>query len=995
MRLLATSIISGAAVFAFGAAANAATATTDATTTAAATSPAQVGEIIVTGTRIKGTTNQTSTGPVSVATQAQIQLTKADTIEEALEHVPGADFTGGISNASDNGGVGLSQIGLRNLGPARTLILVDGERLIPIFAGATSVPDLNSIPLEMVDHIEVLKDGASSIYGADAIGGVINIITKKNASGMTFDTSIGVSGHDDGLRYSLGATVATGSDRGNVMIGVSWNHQDEVPQPNRSWAISLHNGAGGSNFRGQLDLLQDENSDSIFANGLIFSQSNPILATLAPNLTFVPASGVVKLSAGGSPSVPWNDLLGSLETKEISFTGHYDITDNFRFVASGFFTERTSQQKLRPEPLLGDTIASSVNGQQVFAGFVVPDFAPGNPTGHDITAFLTPVQFGPRTYDQTSDTYRMRVGFEGTIANKWDWEAGYVEQDNHTLQAVANSGNFEHLAELTGQIACIDVPGGCVPNTLSVATGHAISQGGPATLPAVMPNFFQGAQPFSQAQLNYVRFTSKDNNQAYERYFYGNVSGSLFDLPAGTVKAAIGGEYRWEHLSDSPDTLVQEGWAANPTQPTSGGYNVGSVYGEMEIPVVKDRPFMQAITLNPSIRYDNFSTFGSSWTGKIGGTWKVSDDLMIRGSYSTGFRAPSTAELFGGTVISDLQASGDPCDTRANFNGNANAGTGSTAAGSQCAHALAGKVSPTLVFGAGGSIAAYASPQDATTDNQEQILIGGNPALKPELSTEYTVGGVFTPRFAPGLSLEIDYYNTTINNTILSGGFADAATSPGPDLILNGCYGPAQNQTFCNLITRNAAGTIVQINSLNANFGVEKVSGLEYELTYDTAAAHWEMPFPGSFVADIQLDQLLSHTSQNPDLTVNVAQGTFAYTNESIQPRWTGLFSLDYHQEGWQLHWDMRWLGDTVNLNGTAPGVGNQTPNEFYNDISASYTFHNLWAANEAKFTFGIDNLADVQPPYLSGDAVCKCNTLAGPFDEIGRFFYGRISTKF
>ena len=234
----------------------------------------------------------------------------------------------------------------------------------------------------MVDHIEVLKDGASSIYGADAIGGVINIITKKSATGMTFDSSIGVSGHDDGLRYSLGATVAAGSDRGNVMIGVSWNHHSKSRKPDRSrnWAIEACKGnpiaEGGSAWRYQLDLLQNENPvvggpndgrDQVWANGVQYFTDEPIVATLAPNLTFVPASNEVELSRlarrrYGLESTCWARSI----TKEISFTSHYDITDNFRFIASGFFTERTSEQKLRPEQDAAARKAtpsrSSVNG---------------------------------------------------------------------------------------------------------------------------------------------------------------------------------------------------------------------------------------------------------------------------------------------------------------------------------------------------------------------------------------------------------------------------------------------------------------------------------------------------------------------------------------------------------------------------------------------------------------------------------------------------------
>jgi outer membrane receptor protein involved in Fe transport len=208
------------------------------------------------------------------------------------------------------------------------------------------------------------------------------------------------------------------------------------------------------------------------------------------------------------------------------------------------------------------------------------------------------------------------------------------------------------------------------------------------------------------------------------------------------------------------------------------------------------------------------------------------------------------------------------------------------------------------------------------------VVVGGNAHLQPETSRDWSVGGVVTPRLAPVLSLEIDYYNVVINNTILSGGYADAATSPGPDLLLDGCYGPAQNALFCSMIQRSpTSGAITTISSLNTNFGTETVSGIDYELIYDTAAADLLLPFAGSLRLDLQVGQLLSHTSQNPDGTTNVAQGTFQYASEAIQPVWKGQFSLDYDRGPWVARWGTRFLGALKNIDGSPQVYGNETPN--------------------------------------------------------------------
>ncbi len=984
-RLMASSMIMGAAFATLSG-----TASYAAAAAAASDSPNEVTEVVITGSHIKG--NSTSPSPISVATSAEIQLTKAQSVEDVLNRMTGPDFSnGGLSSASNNGGVGLSEVGLRGLGPTRTLVLIDGQRLIPVFSGATSVPDLNSVPLALVDRIEVLRDGASSIYGADAIGGVINIITKKHADGLFIDGSVGTSQHGGGTQYSVTGALGLNSERGNLLLGVGWDHTDHIEQSQRTWAVATHIGEGavegGSAYRSQIDILQDENSTAVWANGIQYDISNPIVATLAPNLVFLPGKGVSKLNAGGPG---WNYLTGELDRKQISFSGHYNITDNISVVGEGFFTDRNSAQSLRPEPLLGDAIATFVNGSPVFAGFVVPNFAPGNTTGQDITAFLTPVQFGPRRYNQESQTYRIRFGLEGTLAGKYDWEFGYVTQENSTVTEVHNEGDFNHLAQITGQIQCIDVPGGCSPNTLPAGNSHSLANGGPSMLPTVMPNFFNGPNIFTAQQVKYLTFTNTDRNKASERYFYANIGGPLFDLPAGTVKGSVGFEHRTEHLADTPDILVQEGWAPNQSNPTNGGYNVSSIFGEMNIPVLKDTMLVKSLTLAPSIRFDHYSNFGNSTTGKIGVDWQVFDDVRVRGSYWTGFRAPSTAELFGGQLISDISASGDPCDTRPNFNGNANAGTGLTGAGKACAVALTGKTNGSIMF-SGGALTQYFSPQNVTQNNQEQILIGGNSALQPETAKGWGAGIVYNPHFVPGFTFDVDYYHTELANTILTGGVAGVTS---PDIVLNGCYGVAQRADFCSLIHRNAAGTIIQIDSLNTNLGQAVVEGLDFEFTFDTGRQHWDLPMVGGALrADLQLSYLITSTQTQADGTIADYPGTFVYANEGVYPRWKGILNLDYKKSAWTVHWDTRFIEHVDSIDGAT--AGNRIPTMWYNDMSVSYAFAKLGPAKEARVTLGIDNLFDQDPPFARSDSICKCNSLAGPYDFVGRFFYGRISTSF
>ena len=986
-RLLASTVIFGAGL----ALAGQALAQSSDSSSASSSSGTQVGEIVVTGSRIP-TSNVTSPSPISVATSQQIALTNSFSVGDVLTRLAGPDYSGGLSSASNNGGVGLSEIGLRNLGPTRTLILIDGQRLVPIFSGSASVPDLNSVPVSMVDRIEVLRDSASSVYGADAIGGVINIITKKNFEGLELDSSGGLDQHGGGANYSIGGTLGFNTDKGNLTLSVLHEYLNPVDQSQRAWAQDAFIGTsieGGSAYRSQLNILQDEYSHTVWDNGNETTYNNSALGSL-PCLTFLPDLNRVKLNAGCPAVTPPQALTSGLERTQLSFNGHYNITDHINFVASGFFTDRHSEQRLRPEPLLGDAIASTdpLNGLPVYAGFQVPASWPGfNDPNHTVnlqpcadpagcvTAYLTPNEFGPRDYKQVSHTYRIRAGFEGDFSfHDIKWEAGFVNQRNDTVQRVYNSGNFMHLAEATGQLPCTDVPGGC---TFNPAFGYAT--------PTTPFNFFNEPNGLTPAEVQYLTYTLTDTNFAYENYGYADVNGTLFDLPAGPVKAAVGFERRYEYLSDIPDILSQTGWAANGGAPTAGGYNVTSVYGELRIPLVKDAPFMESLTLNPSARYDHYSNFGDAKTWKLAGEWRITQDVKLRADWATGFRAPSTAELFGGNTVSYISVSGDPCDSRpAGFNGNANAGTGSLAPGSACyTQLVAAGVAP-------GAVATYTSPENNLSNDQRGLILGGNAALQPETSRQYNVGIVLTPRFVPGLSFDADYYQVHIHNTIITGGLAGAL---GPDIIVDGCY-VAQNPQYCALITRNGGG-IFQIGSQNTNFGLSAVKGLDMELNYDTAAAGLKLPFPGSLRANLQAERQYQNNQQNPDGTVSNYNGFFLYSNESVQPKWKGRASLDYRLGTWIFHYDGQWIGHAYNLDGSPAAFGNYIPNYFYHNVSMSFDLPAIGPVERTTMVLGINNLLDKDPPILGADSICKCNSFAGPYDFYGREFFARVSTKF
>ncbi|MEJ1970561.1 MAG: TonB-dependent receptor [Rhizomicrobium sp.] len=953
--------------------------------------------VVVTGSRIPQS-NLTNPSPLSVKDADAIQLTSAYSLEDVLKTMTGADSLG-LSNNSNNGGNGLSEISLRGLGPARTLVLIDGQRLIPVFAGSISVPDINSVPISMIDRVEVLRDGASSVYGADAVGGVVNIITKRDFSGLQFDGEAGGSEHGGGDTYSIGATLGINMDRGNVTISVLNQNEGAIGQWQRDWASDPHatdpNFPGGSIARSQPATLKDETGSEIWVHGVAGTTHDPALAAQVPCSFFI--GGTLKLNAGcDTAEGGWNTLQGSLGRTQLALNGHYDITPDVTFIVQGSFNDRRSGQQLRPEPLLGDSIATTdpATGNIIYPGFYVPadphwgypgggNVQPGgtqacpDPTGC-ILAFDTPVQFGPRTYRQTSETYRIRVGLEGNLFSDYHWEAGYVQQRNEDTNRVYNTGNFYHLAQAMGQIPCVDVPGGCVFNP---AIGFAV--------PVAPPNFYDEPNGLTPAQLAYLKYTQVDTNRSIENYAYADIHGPVIDLPYGTMQGALGVERRFESLSDTPDALVQASYAPNQTFPTSGGYGVYSAYGELQIPVLAGLPFARALDVTPSVRYDHYSTFGNATTYKVGANWTVIDDLRFRGTYSTGFRAPNVSELFGGHAVSDNTLDGDPCDVRGVVNGNSNMGQASLAPGSTCYAALTAQgLTP-------AQIATHQSPENDLASDQRGIIIGGNPALLPEKSHGWNVGTVITPSFVPGFSFGGDYYETTVTNAIQGGGGIPAAV--GLDSFVLQCYGPLQSAAACSKITRNANG-IFQISALNANFGANKVTGMELQLNYDTDAADIELPVPGSFVFNAEMTREFSNVQILPTGDIHNT-GHFNAGVELNYPAYRSTLNLDWKLMAWTFHWDTEFASHTTNLDGSAPIFGNVLSDNWNNNVSVAYDL-NDWVGDQtflksSRIIFGVNNLFDQDAPFLGGDSICKCNSFAGGgYDFVGRFFYMRLTAK-
>ncbi len=959
----------------------------------------QTETIEVTGTRIKNA-DAASANPITVVSSDDIAKTSATTVEEVLKKLPAVDFTGGVSSAATNGGNGNSVVGLRNLGAQRTLVLVDGLRMVAT-DNQVSVAnvDLNSIPVQMIDHIDVLRDGASSIYGADAIGGVINIILKKHFNGLEFDGNFGITDKNDGMTYGVSSTVGSDFDRGNVILNVSHDHVDPIFQRDRDFSSNQH---ADNNFVGFPAISsRPPGVDTVIGgqrfyfgnNGQFFQTSNPpanFASILPPGLIFNPAL------LGTEPffdTTQQQILQGELDRNQINFAAHYDILPHVTAVVDAFYTDRTSQQQLNPEPL-GNNVATTKFPNGLFVpqflenggvtlfgadGNPIPNLAnptnPGNivlPGGatlgtapQTLSTFLTRrFEAGDRIFTQDVDTYRLHFALQGEILDKYDWEVGYVYGKSAVTSRTFNEVNFEHGAEELGEAACNPV----------VAKLAGLT--GPASDPC-LANFF-GFNSLTPAQAQYLLFTNTRTSDLEEAYYYGNLTGPIYHLPAGDLSASVGFEYRNESAFASPDSTEVQGDANSNASPTSGSYNVGSFYIELNAPILKDVPFAKSLTLDLSSRYDYYSNFGRALTYKFGLDWAVTEDFRFRGSNSTGFRAPQAEELFGGSFLNN-PAGVDPCDTAG----------GTITPSAQCVADLrkAG-LTPTQIANFSDQI------------NQVQTIQGGNPSLKPERSQEWTFGGVVTPRWVPGLSATVDYYSVLVRNSIaLANDPLDACETPGaaPSGLSDPCAG---------VVRAPGTGILVSVADPLINFGAENTDGIDFGLSYAFGADKIGLPQLGGRISlDGQATYLLSDNIITGGIAVQNA-GTYDLTLDQAEPRWKAQLGATYSQDNWSTTLTERYYGgvkpdssvQSSTCNGPGLGLsqaatdalnGCHAAGQFFTDASATYNYKNMTA------TIGVDNLFDKQPPFLSGGVSVSQTVTGAGYDVVGRFIYTKLSIKF
>ena len=953
------SALYGSAVLALGVAPNA-FAQDDANT--------ELETITVVGSRIKRTDIETSQ-PVFVIEREDLAKTGLSSVGDILQDLTTSGAA--LNTTFNNGGNGETNVNLRNLGANRTLVLVNGRRWVSNLFG---IVDLNTIPVSVIERVEVLKDGASAIYGSDAIAGVINITTRDSYDGAEASAFLGENEEGDGRTELYDFTIGSSTDRASVVMNASYAKQEPIFAGDREISENPLFGFGGNN------VLAGASSTTPFGR-FGFGASGGRLPNGAPGtLTLIPGRPgtspgdfrPIDLATDGFNFAPDNYLLTPQERTSVFLQARYDITDSISFNTTLLYNERRSEQQLAASPFTFGTVGSGLGRFNVSADNIY------NPFGVDVTRAQYRNTAQTRNFQQDVDTFY----FGGTLQGSFDlvdrnfaWDVNYIYTDNERRDTTEGLFNLNALAQGLGP-SFLDANG--VP---TCGTPDAPIAG------CVPVNIFGGPDGFTQQMANATSFTGTDTRYKKLYDYTANITGDLFELPAGPLGFAAGYEYRREFGYDQPDALVSSGASTgNIRQPTSGGFSLDEFYAEFNIPIVKDLAFAEIFEISIAARYSDFSNFGETTNPKFGFRWKPFSDLLVRGNYSEGFRAPSVSELFLGATDA-FPTIADPCSAAQN---------------------PTGAVAQRCFSGFGGVGAVPAGYQQA--NSQIRITGGGNPNVSPETARTKTLGLVYSPSWAEGLDLYLDWYNIQITDVIgpASGQF-----------ILNDCY-IVGNASSCGLITRQPNGEILDLFAGVANNAVTRGTEIEgYDFTasykFDTEFGKFRVTWDNAYISYLGDIGQPSAGTVLDDGTVLAGNVIGTYQGAIFLPQWRlrSTITTAWQNGDWGATLTARYLSaldetcavvvntaDTIgqpqlrNLCSSPDvvdpqfgGPTNKLDETWYFDLQGTWD-----APWNARITAGIRNLFDEDPPVgFSAFA----NSFDPQYDVPGRFWYVSYMQKF
>ncbi|MEC3948609.1 TonB-dependent receptor plug domain-containing protein [Sphingobium sp. HWE2-09] len=929
--------------------------------------------IVVTGSRIQRSDYNIANPLVTVTAETLEQAGNVQIIDTLAQNPALINSLGGARTSgsnSDFGAVGVALLDLRGLGENRTLVLVNGRRHVSSLSGSAAV-DINTIPNDLIEGVDVLTGGASAIYGADGVSGVVNFRLKRDFEGFKASGQIGISSRGDaGQRYGSVTYGKNFSDgRGNIALSYEFREQDRLSSFNRERTGNPLKTYGI--VRDPADIPDDPNvPDRRPFNNLRYADSSlggavDVDLDGIPDFTgegkvydrglLLPSSGGLTQGGDSTPLAGYQgDLQAYNRVHNFNLLSHYDFSDAVKFFFEAKYVKNKTSTVSQPSFDFFTYLTPDNAYLQDRFGALAPDGALISRDNFDM---------GVRGERNERETMRFVGGFEGAISDHARYELSYVfgQTKSKVLLTDYRIGDRYWAAidavrdPATGQIVCrsdLDPTANINPDNYDA----------PAT--TFTPGAGSGCQPLnllgngapSQAALDWVNTDILNRARLQQHVVSGSISGDFgqfFELPGGPIGFALGAEYRKEKSRFVTDELLQQGALADFSVqlPEKGSFDVKEIFGELSVPVLKDVPFAHTLSFGAAVRLSDYSTVGKTTTWKVDGTYAPIPDITFRGTLSEAVRAPNITELFA-PRNGGFSFIGDPCDPV--YIGE---GTQYRVANCQATLAAAG-LTP-------GQIAAFNPENDPTATVSLPGNSGGNRNLQEETARTWTAGTVLRPRFIPGLIASFDWYDIKIKNAI---------STPTAEELAGLCVDqPTLDNVYCQNISRaNGTGFIngyfVQPQNV-ANF---RTAGADMKLNYsfNTAkAGAFSISLVGGYLDKLQF-------IATPGAEVNIDR------EEAYFPKWNATGDITWKMDKLTINYGVSWFSKTRRYTIEQTDANPDIAEAKYLRYKEKWQ-HDLYVAYDVderfRFYVGANNLFDQQPSIASSNY---------PVSYVGRYMY-------
>ncbi len=1044
-RLLASTMIAGVTLLAPGLALAQSAPASGSSTTASDKKSTEVEEVVVTGSRIKRN-EYTSSAPIQVITSEESTLEGLANTSQMLQQSSLAAGSFQVNNELTGfvttGGPGVNTISLRGLGATRTLVLLNGRRMPPSGVRGTVGPvDLNTIPDAIVDRVEILKDGASSIYGSDAVAGVVNIITKTNLDGAAIDIYGNQPFKDGGSQARASAVWGKTFDRGYINASVSYTETGALRRNQRSDTNCTADYLFTQTDHQRIDIKDQITGQpqcfNLFANAiqtgnfgnLIYPAAGYTYSTdpLSGNsggsadatgnfgATPTPFGFVRETRAGFMPTYTWaNQQVGPNQTAYgnatiVSPTKLYNA-----FITGGF--DLTADTQAYTELMFNRRVSSQLGVRQYFPGVATNNAnvpVAWETPGATRLGSLLPIV--PRNYESNQDIDYMRVmaGVRGKVhgfafLNGWDWDIYGQYGKSHGKYVSDQIYNDRTVAVTGSALACNPSP----------STGN-ISGFNCADVPTGIPFLSQRvlANQFTDAEKAFLFFKNVGLTEYTQQQVEATLTGDLFQLPAGPVGVAVGASWRRDHIDDTPGLQEQQNnlWGFSAAGHTFGTDTVKEYFGEIDVPLLKGVPAFESLDLQASGRHTDYQSYGASNTYKVGLNWQIIPSFRLRATQGTSFRAPALYELFLAHQTSfQGQTAIDPCINYQNSSNSILVANCSSTSGPNGGQAI-----PTGYTGAGSSA---------------QIITGGGAGvLSAETSKAKTIGAIWTPKFID-LSVAVDYSDIVVNNEVTRFGAAN---------IVAGCYTTANfNSPFCstdffqrdNNPFLDSSGHGTTVNTGTANPAFHRIIYVNNNYTNIATQINHALDLTTRYRHDFDFGRLTINGQFTWQMKNQVQLSSrFAPTDSNgstLNPDFNGITTVRFDHGDWTVFWSSQFIAKNsdAGFNGTGD-TGNSTrysttctfagqgvhncndPTYFGHFAIQAVSNTPIYIKRYAEFTAyhtisvrkkfdtwtvqaGVQNLFDERPPSLSSGETRIGTTAVFNYDEIGRRAFFEVSKR-